>query len=543
MDTDCSKPALPCRDSCAKFPQTGSSPAGPAVLARRNATKRGVTAAMGRSTTITTGTRPSPVARLAGQVRQQVAKGHLPFMVALYLAAVVLPISFGIGPIRMTGVRLLLIVLIVPMTIRLLTGAYGKVLLVDILFLLHTAWFTLALAITTPDQVITNAGSTGIEFIGGYVLGRAYIRDRESFVALIRALLTICVLLLPFVVIEALTGRALIIDTLSKLPGITSIGHEIVEKRLGLFRVWSVFAHPIHSGLFFTMTFSLCFIGLKGVYGDGRRWLLSVICATCGFLALSSGALLALALQFGLISWAFVFRRTRLRWWILFGLFVLAYIVIDLFSNRTPLHVFLSYATFSAHTAYWRLHIFNFGMDNVWANPIFGIGLHDWIRPSWMHTPSVDNFWLLTAMRYGIPGFLLLAIGWVWALLRIGTRKFDADPALWNLRRAWMFSFVGLSFTLTTVHVWHTLYSFVFFMFGAGIWFLYTQPAQKGEAEPAAPGPEADRPRYSRFAPQTDRRDRGDATGPIPPAQPSTPISPAGRQPPRVSPAPHDKAR
>lgn len=466
---------------------------------------------MGRRTTMTVGTRPrSPVARMADRVGQRLAKGKLPAVVVLYLMAVVLPISFNLGPIKMTGVRALLIFMIIPMSIRLLSGAYGKVLLVDILFFIHTLWFTIALAVNNPEQVITNAGSTGIEFIGGYVLGRAYIRDQESFVALCRVLVSICVALFPFVIFEALTGRAPILEFIRGLPGISSLSIVSIGKRLGLFRVQSVFAHPIHSGLFFVLIFSLCFVGLKQVYGDTRRWLLAGICASCGFLALSSGALLALFLQLGLIVWAWMLRGQRNRWWILVGLFALAYVVVDLLSNRTPLLVFLSYATFSAHTAYWRTLIFEYGMQNVWANPIFGIGLHDWVRPGWMHTGSVDNFWLLTAMRYGIPGFVTVAVGYLWALWGIARRKFDSDPALWNLRRAWMFSFVGLTFTLTTVHVWHTLFSFVFFMFGAGMWFLYAQPTQAGEVE-AEPAPEDRQLRYSRFSPVIHRRS-GDPT-------------------------------
>jgi len=40
------------------------------------------------------------------------------------------------------------------------------------------------------------------------------------------------------------------------------------------------------------------------------------------------------------------------------------------------------------------------------------------------------------------------------------------------IRRAWGFSFVGLTFTLCTVHIWANIYSFVFFMFAAGVWMI-----------------------------------------------------------------------
>lgn len=421
-------------------------------------------------------------ATVGTKVRTSLGKIHLPLAASLYLAAVTLPIEFNVGPLYMNGVRLLLIVLIVPLMLRLLSGAYGRILLPDIMFILHFCWITLSLAIMSPNQVVANAGSTGIEFLGGYVLGRACIRDRATFVALIQALGFICLCLFFFAVYESLTGQSLLLRILNSLPGLKSLSDTTSDKRMGLYRAQTSFIHPIHSGLFFILTFSLCFIGLKLVYGTARRWTVAIASALGCFLALSSGAFLALVLQLGLITWATIFREKKARWWYLLALFACLYVLISLLSDRSPIMVFLSYATFSSHTAYWRTIIFEYGMQNVWANPWFGLGMNpDWVRPVWMYSGSVDNFWLLTAMRYGIPGFLFLAIGYAWSLWRIGTRDFDADEDLWNLRRAWMFSFIGLTFTICTVHIWSSVYSFVFFMFGSGMWFLYTEPEKPGD--------------------------------------------------------------
>lgn len=458
-------------------------------------------------------TRQPPALRGAGpaagaQIRRSLEKVHLPFAVGLYLAAVVLPIGFNVGPLYMNGVRLLLIVLIVPMMLRLLIGAYGRILLPDVMFILHFCWITLSLAIMSPNQVVANAGSTGIEFLGGYVLGRACIRDRADFVALIRALGFICLCLMPFALYESLTGQALLLRILNSLPGIHSLNDVTNDQRMGLYRSQTSFAHPIHSGLFFILTFSLCFIGLKLAYGTTRRWTVAIASALGCFLALSSGAFLALVLQLGLITWAMIFRNHKARWRYLLGLFAAFYVLVSLLSNRSPIMVFLSYATFSSQTAYWRTIIFDYGMQNVWANPWFGLGMNgDWVRPVWMYSGSVDNFWLLTAMRYGIPGFLFLAAGYAWTLWKVGTRDFDADEDLWNLRRAWMFSFLGLTFTLCTVHIWGSVYSFVFFMFGSGVWFLYAQPEVAGD--PKAEAEATDTPRrlhYTRFPQIRQRR-------------------------------------
>ena len=404
-------------------------------------------------------------------------QGSLALPVLIYLAAVMLPITFQVGSLFITSVRLVLIVLILPLSAQLFMGRYGRVLLTDMMFFVHFLWIIVALAINNPAQVIQNAGSTGIEFIGGYVLARAYIRTPDDFAALIRTLAVIALCTFPFALYETATGQAIILKVLAALPGISSLRDIEIGRRMGLYRVQLVFAHPIHYGLFCTVALSLCFVGLKGIYGNTRRVLVAGVVGVSGLLALSSGALLAIVLQIMLIGWAWLFRNSVKRWLFLLGLFALMYMAISVLSNRPPMRVFMSYATFSAHTAYMRSIIFDWGMINVWAHPIFGLGLNEWVRASYMRSSTVDNFWLLTAMRYGIVGFGFLAVGYLVALWRIGQRDFESDPILWQFRRAWMFSFVGLTFTLCTVHIWHTIFSFVFFMFGAGMWML-TVPSQ-----------------------------------------------------------------
>lgn len=432
----------------------------------------------------------------------------------LYWLAVLLPLGTNVAGIFLNGVRLVLLVTIVPMTFRLLMGRYGKVHAVDILFLLHVVWMTVALAVNNPDQVIANAGSTGIEFIGGYVLGRACIRTREDFLALIRLLATAALCLFPFVIYEVLTGNAIILNTLHSLPGLSSLRDISIGKRLGFDRAQLVFAHPIHSGLFFSMLLPLVFVGMTNIWSDTRRVMTALVVMLSGFFALSSGALLAILLQLFLVGWAWALRKTDRRWLILIGLCCLAYVVIDLLSNRSPIRVFMTYATFSAHTAFWRSIIFDWGLANVigdaergiTGSPIFGLGLNDWIRPSYMRSGSVDNFWLLNAMRYGLPGFFLLAGGYATILWTIMRRDLSADPVLWQFRRAWVFAFIGLSLTLVTVHVWHTIYSVVFFMFGAGVWLATAEPqSREGTAPPPADAETGGVSPYSRFA-QVHRR-------------------------------------
>ena len=410
-------------------------------------------------------------------------QGAVPWQVILYLLSVAIPIGFNAGPLALTTLRVFLLIAVVPLVLNLLRGKYGKMILTDYCMFLHLMWVTVALAVNNPSQVVQQFGSFGVEFIGGYLMGRAFIRSPEAVFGLTRWLILIILCLLPFSLMEALNGRPLIVETIRKLPGLTSVGIVTIEGRMGLERVQSSFAHPIHYGLFCSVAFSLTFVALHNVMSTTRRVLISGLIMLSGFLALSSGALLAIALQVGLITWALIFAKIRWRWWLLLGLFVLAYIVIDLLSNRSPIRVFMSYATFSAHNAYWRGIIFEWGMKNVWGSPIFGIGLNDWVRPWYMYSGSMDNFWLVMAVRFGIPGFMLLAVGYAYGIYRVMRRNFDSDPLLLMIRRAWTFTFLGLTFTLVTVHVWTNIYSFVFFMFGAGMWLIFAIPNEGRDQE------------------------------------------------------------
>ena len=422
----------------------------------------------------------------------QPATSRLPFLARFYLLMTVLPILFNVGSLVLSGQRVLLLLLIMPLTFKLLRGAYGRLIWTDYFFFLYILWATVAIAVNNPDRVLQNVGSTGIEFLGGYLVGRAYIRSMDNFLALIRFLAILVCITFPFAVFETLTGRPILIELLGKIPGFTSVAILNIEARMGLERSQVLFAHPIHYGLFCSAAFSLVFVGLKGLISTTRRYLTAAIIGVCVFFSLSSGALLPILLQIFLIFWVYLLRDVRQRWVILLGIFSVIYVVIDLLSNRAPIGVFMSYATFSAHNAYWRGIIFEWGMMNVWANPIFGLGLREWVRPFFMRKGSVDNFWLLNAMQYGIPGFLLLMTGYLPTLWWIGRRNFDADPRLWLLRRAWMFTFAGLTLTLCTVHVWTSIFSFVFFLFGAGMWFLTAEPAstdKQNHAEQIAPRP------------------------------------------------------
>lgn len=434
---------------------------------------------------------PLPQAQpAAGAGLRAVGREKLPVAVGLYVCCVILPLTFGLGPLNLTNLRLLLILLVVPLYVNILLGKYGRVYLTDIVFPLFIGWSFLSLLQNNPNMAIENAGSSGVEFLGGYAVGRAFVRTREHYLRLVRLLLMVVLIFFPFAVMEAVTGKKLLLDIMHAIPGAGSVAYAFSEPRFGLDRVQMAFTHPIHFGLFCSVAVPMAFVALKSIASDGARWAFTFLVGASAFLSLSSGAFLAVVLQVGLIAWAAMFVKLKWKWWLLLGVLAAIYIVIDILSNRSPIRVFLHYATFSAHTAYWRALIFEWGMVNVWANPFYGLGFNDWVRPRWMYSGSMDNFWLVVAVRHGIPAFLLIAVGVLIPIYRILRRDYGSDTNLNNIRLSWMITMIALIFTLCTVHVWHNIYSFVFFLFGAGIWLVAADSNDDGETN-ALPEDEA----------------------------------------------------
>jgi hypothetical protein len=203
--------------------------------------------------------------------------------------------------------------------------------------------------------------------------------------------------------------------------------------------------------------------------------------------ALSSGPMLSMFMQIGMIVWG---KITGNRWILLIGLIVAVYIFLEVASNRGAVVVFIETMTLNPQSGWWRIHIWNFGSASVLKHPLMGIGLNSYERPEWL-TASVDNFWLLTAMRHGLPGlgFLALAIGLhMRTILRLRT----LGPQGQAIRQGYMITLAGLIFTLSTVFIWGSMNVMTMFFIGAGA-FLYTSPpeAETADGTPADAPPQA----------------------------------------------------
>lgn len=413
------------------------------------------------------------------------------WLAPIFIFSLLLPIQFHVGPLLLTPFRLVLLVSFVPALVLLAMGRAGRFLAIDGLVMFSTLWVLLAFAVNHPIGTVFEAmGIYVVEFLGAYLLGRVAIRSGADFVRFARSLFLAVLFLMPFAILESVTHRPWLIDL---IPGGT--GASGANARFGLRRAQTAFVHPILFGAFASSALGLAWFTLKPAATAPLRAAIVIVTTVC---SLSTGALIALVSQIGFIGYETILRVVKSRWKIFAVGVVIMYIVIDLLSNRSPFHVLVDYASFSTGSAYNRILIWDWGTKSVAANPFFGIGLNDWARPSWMSS-SVDNYWLLIAMRYGLPAaFAYMAA--VIILIRQSARAVMSDDQDRGCRAGFLVSLGGIAIAGGTVHYWLSIGAFVPFFIGAGVWMAEGSNILKFRSAPDGP----DQPLHAR-SPETGR--------------------------------------
>lgn len=308
---------------------------------------------------------------------------------------------------------------------------------------------------TIATNILVNAGTTFLETLGPYFLARSFVRNRADAAVVAGVLIFVTIAVGVTTLFEATTGVSLF-----------STAQDMV--RFGLHRAAGPFPGPIQWGLFAASAFALSVA--KGVVGGTpfRRAVVAVLVLGAALTSVSSAAIAAIAIQIILIAWFYLSASLRNRGWIFAAGLVGIYLFIDIFSNRTPVQVAFDYAALDPWTGYYRTLIWQYGWADFLSSPFIGIGYQDWARPRWM-TPSIDAFWLVMLLRYGLLGAGPLILGIAAALQRAGrylprlTRTSGLD-----LSYCWLASVSSLLVGGFTVHFWQQ--SFVELFLLVGMW-------------------------------------------------------------------------
>jgi O-antigen ligase len=392
----------------------------------------------------------------------------LPWPVALFLISLLIPWIIPLGMLSMPVYRMILLIMLLPCLTMWASGKAGPVRAADIGLLLYCLWAGLSLAIAHGvNASIQPGGVVVIETMGAYLLARCYIRDASSFRNAISFMAKLILLLLPFSMYEWITGS----KPLLSIFGIVfpTVDATLMTPRMGFWRVQGPFEHSIAYGTFCGSMFALVALVAGHNLSSTRRILLTGAIGFAGVLSMSSAPIAGIMLQAALIAWNSLLKRYSIRWKVLWGLAFAGYVAVELGSNQTPVKFYISKFTFDHQTGWYRIWIWDYGSASVLNHPLFGIGLGDWARPAWMPADSVDNFWLLTAMRYGIPAIALFSASFLFIILA-AARRTMADPELASYRTAYLISMFAFIIVGTTVHYWDAPYVWFLFLLGSGAW-------------------------------------------------------------------------
>ncbi len=403
---------------------------------------------------------------LAGPIRVLGIGG--PVLLALYMASMFLPMAFVIGGLRITPYAGLLIIFIGPMFLAFLNDRTNRFVALDFFMVAHVGWMALAVLYTEGLSRGVFVVNTALTSLGGYMIGRVLIRGPGDYERFFRYFFYGLLFYLPFAVLELLTKQVPVRDFLRL---IAEVDFRPNNARVGLNRVQAFLEHPITYGMF-------CSIGVANLYYIYRgRWFKRAsrtgTAVIMTLLSLSSAPTIALGIQFALISWDRMLKGVRHKWVGLLLIVAVTVSVLHLASPHGLVGLVIDNLSYESETGWARVEIFDYGSAEVMRHPFFGIGFAEWIRPFWRNS-SVDNFWLVVAMRYGLPALFFLLGGLAIHAVRIMSRR-DLSEEWAGLRMGYVAAWAGVVFVLATVHIWGTAYIFIMTYMGAGAW-LYTTP-------------------------------------------------------------------
>jgi hypothetical protein len=365
---------------------------------------------------------------------------------------VFLPATIGIyiGDEKLTPARVTLLFLLIPSLLTFF-GKGRNFVAADFL-----VGATAALMIITVGYLgtgVATAAGEALEFLGYYLVARAYIFGLPPLEAFIRSFKVVTFTIVLLAAAEEAAGRNLVQDTITSIfnfPPVEAIF------RLDLLRATSVFEHAILYGTFCALAAAIL------IYADrnaGSRIVSAATCTVGALLSVSSAPLIALGISFGVYIYDRLLNRYPSRWLVFWGMIVASLGCIFSFSND-GLGFIVTNLTLDPQTGYYRMWIWDAGFAQLATEPLTGHGFARTGNEILDH--SVDSVWLLVALHYGILTVLLLFLSNVACVVgfKKAEKKAVLQGRLGRLATAFtlvilMYCFVGL-----TVDFWHSMWQF-----------------------------------------------------------------------------------
>ncbi len=468
-----------------------------------------------------TAQRPMPAPRYR---RPPVAAGRkalwviLPALLLFYSALLPPEIRISVAgqtfyPPRLVGFGLL------PWMIWQMVRQPVRFILLDYMIFFSCFWMVFAFIVYYGfGSGLLRGGALSFDVLIPYLVCRLCFRESQQFRRfLVLATPGLLVVGLSMMA-EALTARHLVRPAASLIFGslptyengvATGDGELFVESRLGILRAMGPFSHPIHAGMF--MASFLPLFALSGLIKWPRGT--GTVASLLAVFSASSAAFLAILIAGFLLILERLQRVVTIMTWRL-NVIVLSslMLVAHLTSEGGLVNVLVRY-TLNPQTARFRRLIWRYGTASVEKHPWIGIGFTDYERLPWM-VPSVDNYWLLLAIRFGLAPAVLIFVVCIAAIWLISLRSAKMPEIERRLRVGLAISLFGLALLAFTVSVYGGLQTWFYMLLAATV--SMTAMSSAGMATPARqimmrrPGPPPialARPALARPGPQLRLKD------------------------------------
>jgi hypothetical protein len=292
-----------------------------------------------------------------------------------------------------------------------------------------------------------------VELFGGYVVARGYFFDSRAlhgFIQRFKAVLVVIVILASLDLLARMNVATAITSSLFHTP------YFAPQYRYGLVRAQSTIEDAELYGTLCCVAGSLFLYvennALRRIYWVGFSFF------GCG-LALSSGPLLAFVLMVA----AFVYDRflARFSWrWRVCAVGLSGAVLILYLSAAHPTSWLISHLTLDPSTGYFRVYAFDYAFDQISVKPVTGWGFDRTGGDDFEVGVSIDNVWLVVALRFGIPASILLLLTNICTFFPLPERS-KKDKSRHFIKEAgtaftssiMCFVFIGL-----TVHYWNALW-------------------------------------------------------------------------------------
>ncbi|WP_340588364.1 O-antigen ligase family protein [Erythrobacter alti] len=391
--------------------------------------------------------------------------GKAIFLAVALIYSLLLPpqTHLNLGGFVLPPYRLLLIPATIFIIRELLTGR-TRFRSPDMLVVIAVLWIGIALINTMGmNRMAPGAGAQFIDIALAYFLARTTIKSPRDMRLLLIYSVPGLFLAAMSIIAESVSHRIIVQSFAGSLLGGGFLGENTV--RLGLLRAPGPFPHAILAGLFLSSFLPLFFLSRL----RGMPRFLGILAALASFFTVSSAAILALVVGLVLLGYDWITRVVDFLTWRIFLIFAgITFFVLEFATQGGAISIISRVAALNSWNAFYRTLIWRYGSESVQNYPIFGIGYNEWVRPMWM-TSSVDNFWLMLAMQYGLITPIALLVAVLIATVTVARSSPHLNEADLMMKRGVAMALVIFTFGIYSVSVWLSAQVWYFMLLGIAV--------------------------------------------------------------------------